>query len=160
MKSFLIIYIYMKISSGFTFIELMVVVAIIGILAAIAIPAYSDYTKKAKVSEVSNALGAVLSYAQVYHNNTAAWPANIETQFYDVCRNTLGFVLPTTYVGRSRYTCNVNVGSRVITIEARFTGGVRTIGFDIDNKILSISSGFDTGVRTWGGNIPEKYMPR
>ncbi len=40
-----------KISTGFTLIELMIVVAIIALLVALALPTYQNFTIRAKVSE-------------------------------------------------------------------------------------------------------------
>jgi prepilin-type N-terminal cleavage/methylation domain-containing protein len=41
-----------KYLSGFSLIELMIVVTIIGVLAALAIPSYQDYVKRARFAEV------------------------------------------------------------------------------------------------------------
>jgi type IV pilus assembly protein PilA len=49
----------MKKQSGFTLIELMIVVAIVAVLAAVAMPAYQKYTAKAKFTEVITASSPV-----------------------------------------------------------------------------------------------------
>ncbi|MEA5125858.1 pilin [Xanthomonas floridensis] len=46
-------------NSGFTLVELMIVIALIAILAAIAIPQYSDYTARAQLSEAVVLLGGL-----------------------------------------------------------------------------------------------------
>jgi len=58
--------------SGFTLVELMVVIVIIGVLATLAIPRFNDATNRAKVAEAPRVLAsfesaATASFAEVGH---------------------------------------------------------------------------------------------
>ena len=62
----------MKKQSGFTLIELMIVVAIVAILAAIALPAYQSYTQKARFTEVVTAAAPYKSAIEICVQTTGA----------------------------------------------------------------------------------------
>ena len=64
--------------SGFTLIELMIVVAIIGILAAIAIPKFAELIRKSGEGAAKGNLGAIRSSLSIYYGDMeGVYPAQL-----------------------------------------------------------------------------------
>jgi len=75
-------------TSGFTLIELMVVVAIIGILAAIAIPAYQDSTRKANRADAQITLSRLATLQERYFFRTNQYTGDFNVLISGVPNNT------------------------------------------------------------------------
>jgi len=64
----------MKKNSGFSLVELMIVIVIIGVLAAVAVPIYSNNVMKAKMSEADAAMGSIRTQLRVYYGENGEYP--------------------------------------------------------------------------------------
>lgn len=109
-------------TSGFTLIEVLMVVAIIGILTAIAVPAYNDYTNRGKFAEAAAHLsGQRVRMEQFYQDN----------RNYGV-GTTCGITIPATKY--FSYACVLDGGDQAYTITATGLAALSAFSFTIDQS--------------------------
>ena len=131
-------------TSGFTLIELMVVVAIIALLAAIALPAYQDYVVRSRVTEAMSLLADAKT--TVIENATSGLPF------------AHGFSFPAG--AHSVDSIAINGVNASITITMRPRAGDGTIVFTPSPALVEgVPPSGRVEWRCVGGSLASKYRP-
>jgi len=94
-------------SSGFTLIELMIVVAIVSLLAAIGYPNYTAYVERGKRAEGRGLLVEAANRLERYYSDCNRYPATLATTGANNCAtNTV--VVPATTSENNYYTLAIS----------------------------------------------------
>ncbi len=125
--------------TGFTMIELMVVVVVVGILAAIAIPIYGKYIKNSRLTEATARIGEIVTaskaYAQEHQDATGnpTWPPAGGSGIVDLS-NSAEFSYTITAGG------GANANTTALTITGTGLAGGHMAGVTVSITVANINA--------------------
>jgi type IV pilus assembly protein PilE len=126
-----------KLQTGFTLIELMIVVAVIGILTLVAFPAYNDYVIRGKLIEATSALSdGRVKMEQFFQDNR---------KYGDAGGTTCPAAIPASSTNFT-YTCSTPT-TNTYTITATGTGSLSDFIYTVDEANAKKTTGLKAG---WG----------
>jgi type IV pilus assembly protein PilA len=136
---------HLKSYSGFTLVELMIVVAIIGILASFAIPAYQDYTKRSHVTEGLALAAAAKSSVTEFYSSKGYFPSS---------NSSAGLAQATSIAGNAVSQIEVLANG---VVEVTYNAKVAS------SATLRLTPSFQSGWMRWdcatGGTVPARLRP-
>ena len=133
--------------SGFTLIELMIVVAIIGVLSAVAIPQYQNYVARAQVSEGFSLLGSGKMAVAEYYNENGSFPKDNATARLGAANTIIG-----------KYVGSVTVDTGKLTVAFNTT----TAHSKLQGKNFALTPKDNGGSISWTcsvGTVGVDYLP-
>jgi len=113
-------------ASGFSLVELMVVVAIIGILASVAVPQFQKFTFKARLTEAKAGLTSLFTAEKAFFG---------EWSQFDTRYGVIG------YAPEGNYSFNIGFSAAVIQATnyqtANGLGAANPVGIDINTNVVA-----------------------
>lgn len=161
-------------NTGFSLVELMVVIAIVAILAATAVPAYRDFTYRANLSSMFSEIQKFRIDMQEYYQRNGSFPGQGQGQLYGWGSGTCYSVNGTSTqcnsgnneinsggVVRDIYQAGSN-GTSFATMGIRLISDTDKIGGAANQPIYLTLTAESNGTMTWACNyssLPASIQP-